>query len=144
VRRIACYFKSLKRMAITARDQVRSYTTTRHVETRATVDALAGVKQKSAADQLKSGEAAPPGQGAAKPPPLSRPDPKMKFEAKGKPSVEGDITSVVGGATDKPIPAEPKKIEPKGMPTAGGHLGGLMAAKKRAQQQIKEKEQGES
>jgi hypothetical protein len=41
------------------------------------------------------------------------PDPRAKFEAKG---VEGDITKVVGGATAKPIPPAPKKIEPKGAP----------------------------
>jgi hypothetical protein len=78
------------------------------------------------------------------PPPLSaaRPDPKAKFSApKG---VEGDITQVVGGATDKPLPAPPKKIEPKGAPSApGGHTSGLLEAKRRAQQAIKKKEEGE-
>jgi hypothetical protein len=77
---------------------------------------------------------------------VPRPDPKMKFQAKGGAAVEGDITNVVGGATNKPIPPAPKKIEPKGMPAGTGtgeHLGGLMAAKRRAQQQIKDREQGE-
>ena len=40
---------------------------------------------------------------AARPTPSSRPR-----------GVEGDISKVVGGATDKPIPPPPKKIEPKG------------------------------
>ena len=52
----------------------------------------------------------------------------------------GDITSVVGGATNKPIPSAPKKIEPKG---GSGHTGSLLEAKRRAQQQIRQKEKGE-
>jgi uncharacterized membrane protein len=148
VRRIAWDWNSTKRAAAGAAAYVRSYTTTRRVETRSTVDALAGVKQKVAEANFKAGEAAPPPvpgtPGAAPALATPRPNPKMKFEAKGSAAVEGDITSVVGGATNKPIPAAPKKIEPKGMPGgAGDHLGGLMAAKRRAQQQIKEREQGD-
>jgi hypothetical protein len=73
----------------------------------------------------------------------ARPDPKAKFVPTGK-GVEGDISKVVGGATDKPVPPPPKKAEPKGMPAGpGSHMGGLMEAKRRAQQAIKQKEQGE-
>jgi hypothetical protein len=52
---------------------------------------------------------------------------------------------VVGGATDKPIPPPPKKIEPKGAPTPGpgGHTSSLLEAKRRAQQAIKKKEERE-
>ena len=146
VRRIAWDWHSTKRMAATAAAFVRSYTTTRRVETRSTVDALAGVKQKAAgggtaaiSQPPKTGEPAAPA--AA----IPRPDPKMKFEAKGKPAVEGDITAVMGGATNKAVPSAPKNVQPKGMPAAAGeHLGGLMAAKRRAQQQIREKEQGDA
>ena len=53
-----------------------------------------------------------------------------------------EITGVVGGATDKPLPAAPKKIEPKGA-MGGGLSSSLVDAKRRAQQQIKQKEQGE-
>jgi hypothetical protein len=100
--------------------------------------------------KFRTGETgAPVGAGAAstsqggrpQPPPVARPDPRAKFEARG--AVEGDISQVVGGATNKPIPPPPKKVEPKGGAGAGGHMGGLMAAKKRAQQQIKEKESGD-
>ena len=151
VRRIAWDWNSTKRLAAGSAAFVRSYTTTRQVETRSTVDALAGVRQKVAEANFKPGEAAPPpvpgARGAATAgaaASAARPDPKMKFEAKGAAAVEGDITNVVGGATNKPVPPPPKKIEPKGMPAGSGeHIGGLMAAKRRAQQQIKDKEQGE-
>jgi hypothetical protein len=78
------------------------------------------------------------------PPAVPRPDPKAKFEAKT--AVEGDITNVVGGATDKPIPSAPKKVQPKGGtgPETGSSISGLMAAKRRAQEKIREKEQGEN
>ncbi len=142
VRRIAWDWNSTKRLYGAAAAYVRSHTTTRQVETRNTLDALAGIKQK-AADQTAKLSVGDASTGPATPPPTPRPDPKMKFEAKGKAAVQGDITSVVGGATNKPVPSAPKDVQPKGMPAAGGHLGGLMAAKKRAQQQIKEKEQGE-
>lgn len=151
VRRIAWDWNSTKRLAAGAAAYVRSYTTTRRVETRSTVDALAGVRQKAAESNFKPGEGALPVAGAgaaaaAASPAAPRPDPKRKFEAKGT-AVEGDITNVVGGATNKPVPPPPKKIEPKGMPAGGPgtgeHIGGLMAAKRRAQQQIKDREQGE-
>jgi hypothetical protein len=139
VRRIAWDWLSTKRMALAGVDYVRSYTTVRQVEAKPTLDALKRVRTEVAEQKFKVDEGAPPLPTSTEP----RPDPRRKFEA-GK-GVEGDITSVVGGATTKPIPSAPKKIEPKGMPTGSGeHLGGLMAAKKRAQQQIKKKEEGES
>ncbi len=141
VRRIAWDWQSTKRMAIAAADRVLAFSAVRKVETRQSLDALRGVRDKVAETHYgaSAGSAAPPRTPGS--PPAFRPDPKAKFVAKG--GVEGDITQVVGGATDKPIPPPPKKIEPKGGSGAGGHIGGLMAAKKRAQQQIKEKEQGE-
>jgi len=70
-------------------------------------------------------------------PPPARPDPGAKFQAKG---VEGDITSIVGGATDKPAPAASHKIESKGL---GGYTSSLLDAKRRAQDEIRRKEKGE-
>ncbi|HTL31423.1 MAG TPA: hypothetical protein VL282_19470, partial [Tepidisphaeraceae bacterium] len=71
----------------------------------------------------------------------ARPNPKAKFEAKE--GVEGDISKVVGGASDKPIPSAPKK-DPKGAPPETGHTSSLLEAKRRAQRQMKEREQGDS
>jgi hypothetical protein len=133
-RRIAWDWVALKRYAAATAGAVRSYTTTRKIETRASLDALKRVREEGGATTET---------GSIKPPTAStvpRPDPKAKFEAKS--AVEGDITKVVGGATDKPVPPPPKKIEPKGA-QAGGGMGSLMEAKRRAQQKIKEKEQGE-
>jgi hypothetical protein len=126
-RRIAWDREAIKRYAATTAGAVRAFTTTRKIETRVSVDALKRVREEKAA------AASAPAAAAA-----SRPDPKARFEAKA--GVEGDISKIVGGATDKPIPAAPKKVEPKGV--VGG-MGSLMAAKRRAQEQIKLKEKGD-
>jgi len=147
VRRIAWDYNSMKKLGVAAAERVRSFTTTRHVEAKPTLDALKKVREDVAETRFKPGDQpAGPSKGAGGPPPVpttaGKPDPKAKFVAPR--SVEGDITEVVGGAVNKPLPTAPKKVAPKGgPPQPGGHLGGLMAAKKRAQQQIKEKEQGD-
>lgn len=137
IRRIAWDWASTKRMALSARDYVLSFTTTRTVETRQSIDALKRVRTEV---EQKLSEGAP-----LKPPAMpgdaleSAPNPSAKFESKG---VEGDITKIVGGATDKAIPSPPKKIEPKGAP-GGSSLSSLKAAKQRAQQKIREQEKSD-
>src|SRR5204863_1299030 len=110
-RRIAWDWKAMQSFAA---DQVRGFTvTTRKVESAATLDSLKRVRDEVVEQKFKQPEGA--GSGAT-PPPIAgaaRPDPKAKFEAKG---VEGDISQVVGGATDKPVPPPPKHVQPKGMP----------------------------
>lgn len=146
VRRIAWDWVSIKRMFLGMANRVRMYTASRKVESKPVLDALKRVREEVAEQKFRQMEQAG---GAATPPPLPgrtaagapRPDPKAKFVPTG--AVEGDITQVVGGATNKPVPP-PKKTEPKGGEAAGGHLGGLMAAKKRAQQEIREKQQGDN
>jgi hypothetical protein len=145
IRRIAWDWNSTRRLATAAATRVREFTTTRKVESRQTLDALRRVREDVAETKFRTGEPTTAGKpaGAATSAAASRPDPKAKFTPSGK-GVEGDISKVVGGATDKPVPPAPKKAEPKGMPGGpGGHMGGLMEAKRRAQQQIKQKEQGE-
>jgi hypothetical protein len=119
---------------------VTSFTAVRKVDSRQTLDAFRRVREEVAESKFRPAEG---GSAGAMPPMGSapRPDPKAKFEAKTG-GVAGDITQVVGGATDKPIPAAPKKIEPKGAgpEKPGGHTGSLLEAKRRAQQQIKKKE----
>lgn len=149
IRRIAWDWNSTKKLAAVAATRVREFTTTRKVETRGTLDALRRVREDVAEGRFRTGEgattnAATTNAGAATSVAgvSSRPDPKAKFTPAGK-GVEGDISKVVGGASDKPVPPPPKKAEPKGMSGPGGHMGGLMEAKRRAQQAIKQKEQGE-
>jgi hypothetical protein len=54
----------------------------------------------------------------------------------------------VGGATDKPIPSAPQKPHPKAdspdKTRESDAFSGLMAAKKRAQDKIREKEEGKN
>ncbi|MDB5355938.1 MAG: von Willebrand factor type domain protein [Phycisphaerales bacterium] len=137
-RRIAWDWQSTKRMALAMGDRIRAYTTVRRVESRTTLDAFRRVREEVAETKFR------PAETGASPPPVpsqagARPDPRAKFEAKAG-GVEGNITQIVGGATDKPVPPPPKKIEPKGAPSGGSHTGSLLEAKRRAQQQIKKKE----
>ncbi len=134
-RRIAWDWLSTKKMANAAADRVRAFTVVRKVESRQTLDALKRVRDEVAENKFKPNESAVPASAG------SAPDPKAKFQARG---VEGDISQLVGGAADKPLPAAPKKIEPKGgSGESTSHTGSLLEAKRRAQQQIKQKEQGE-
>ncbi|MGE5609363.1 MAG: VWA domain-containing protein [Bacillota bacterium] len=130
-RRIAWDWDSTKKLAAAMATRVRQYTLTRKVETQQTLDALRKVREEVAETRFKQDT----GADAAVP----QPDRSAKFEAKVK--VEGDISQVVGGATNKPIPAAPKKADPKAAPAA--YTGSLLEAKRRAQQKIREKEQGE-
>lgn len=139
VRRIAWDWASTKRMAATAGAYVRSFTTTRKVEhSEQTMGALKQVRGQVAEQRFKPGGETT-GAGTTPASTSGRPDPKAKFEAKE--GVSGDISQVVGGATDKPLTAPPKKIQPKGEQPEINTMGGLMAAKKRAQDKIKDKEQ---
>ena len=139
VRRIAWDWAATRRLALALSDRVRSFATVQRVETRSSLDALRGVREK--VQETKYGATDAPPTAPPPRPAAARPDPKAKFTAKA--GVEGDISQVVGGATDKPIPPPPKKIEPKGGSgqTSGGHTGSLLEAKRRAQQQIKKKEE---
>ena len=142
-RRIAWDWMSTKKMAFATAERVRAFTTTRKIESAATLGALKQVREQVAAEKFKPAEEegadiAPRYPAAA---PSARPDPKAKFEAKG---VQGDISQLVGGASEKPIPPPPKKVEPKGAPAGpGAHTSSLLEAKRRAQQQIRDKEKGE-
>jgi uncharacterized membrane protein len=129
VRRIAWDWAATKRLAAATAQRVRDFTTVRKVESRHTLDALRQVRQEGTEQKLKPRET---------PPAAPAPDAAAKFEAKG---VEGDITKVVGGATNQPIPSAPKKIQPKGAP--GEYTSSLLEAKRRAKEQIRKKEQGE-
>jgi len=125
-------------MAFAVAEKVRSFTVARQIEAKPTLDALKRVRDEVVETKFKTGDSAAPLPSRGGPPPL--PNPRAKFEAKG---VEGDITRVVGGATNRPIPAAPKKQEPAGAGAGAGYTGSLLEAKRRAQQKIKEKEQGE-
>lgn len=140
-RRIAWDWASTRAMILGAAAKVQSYTHVRKVEGGATLDALRRVRGEVAESKFKTAEEA----ASAGPAPSAAPDPKRKFEAKGAGAVEGDISQVVGGATEKPIPSPPKKIEPKGnQPDGpGGHTNSLLEAKRRARKQIEDKEKGD-
>ncbi|HLL90995.1 MAG TPA: VWA domain-containing protein [Tepidisphaeraceae bacterium] len=137
VRRIAWDWASMKRWAHAGAERVRGYTrTTAQVEpSGGALDALRRTRGDVAEQKFKTQE-----DGNGKPAPAApRPDPSRKFEAKQ--AVDGDITQVVGGATDKPVPSGARKPA-TGDAAATGSLGSLMAAKRRAQQQIKKQEEG--
>ncbi len=133
VRRIAWDWASTKRMAAAAADYVRQFTTTyRKVESPQMLESLKRVREEVAEQKFK------PAETRVTVPAEARPDPRFKFDAGA--GVEGDLSSIVGGATDKPVPPPPKNVQPKGV-LPGDHTGGLLEAKRRAQQKIREKEE---
>jgi hypothetical protein len=77
--------------------------------------------------------------------PAGRPDPTRKFEARGE-APQGDLSQLVGGASDKPVPQGPagRKVTPKGQqpdkPGQGGGMGDLMEAKRRARERMRDQE----
>jgi uncharacterized membrane protein len=138
VRRIAWDWPAIRRMALAAAEHVRQFTMTyRKVETPRLLDSLKRVREEVAEQKFKGAAEIRSRPGPMSLPPL--PDPSAKFDAGA--GVEGDITAVVGGAVDKPIPSAPKKIEPKGAVGLGEHTGGLFEAKRRAQQKIKQQQE---
>jgi len=127
VRRIAWDMQMVRTGAKWLGDQVRVFTvTTRQAEPKQTLDALKRVREGVAEDRAKREQA-----GSVVP----SPDRSRKFEAKG---VEGDITQVVGGATNQPVSSSPKVEKPMDEPT--GQMGSLLEAKRRARQKMREKE----
>jgi uncharacterized membrane protein len=138
IRRIAWDWPATKKMALAVANYVQSFTMTyRKVESPQMLDSLKRVREEVAEQKFK---ATPETGGAVRPPVISsRPDPRAKFEAGA--GVEGELTSVVGGAVDKPVPKGPAKSEPKGAVGFGEHTGGLLEAKRRAQQKIKQQQE---
>jgi uncharacterized membrane protein len=137
VRRIAWDWPATKRMAMAAADYVRTFTQTyRKVESPQMLESLKRVREEVAEQKFKTGEPEP-GTARAATMVQARPNPTAKFDAGG--GVEGDLTSVVGGATDKPVPAGSKETQPKGAVGLAEYTGGLMQAKRRAQQKIRQK-----
>jgi uncharacterized membrane protein len=145
VRRIAWDWLSTQRLIQSAAKQVRMFTqTTRAVESSGTLDSLKRVRGEVAETRFKPDAPAAPGAAAgqtraAAGTPMARPDPKAKFQGAG---VDGDISAVVGGAVDKPVPssARAKASDDVSNSPATAHTGSLLEAKRRAQQQIKKKE----
>jgi hypothetical protein len=132
-RRIAWDWMSTKRLLATGAKKVREYTVPhRKVEGTWTLDSLKKVRTEVGEQRAAAAEGKTAGTAS------TTPDPKRKFEAKE--AVEGDITQVVGGATDKPVSDIKKKTGP-GSADSGDTTDSLFAAKRRAQQQIKKKEQ---
>ncbi|HEY0008881.1 MAG TPA: glutamine amidotransferase, partial [Tepidisphaeraceae bacterium] len=127
VRRIAWDWASVQRARAGAVDYIRSFTTPRKVETTGSVDALRRVREGGAAAQTEQR-------------PIT-PDRARKFEARE--DVQGDISQVVGGATKEPAkPKTPAKPVPTGATEQGGHTNSLLEAKRRAQQKIRDQEEG--
>ena len=77
-----------------------------------------------------------PGAPPAAPTGPDRPDASRKFEGRG---IQGDLTSVVGGATAEEKPKRPEEKPEAGQP--GEHTSSLLAAKRRAREQMNKKDE---
>ena len=135
IRRIAWDWSMAQRAGALASERLRDLTGgRRQVDTEGkTLDALRRVRTEVGETRLN-----PQGQPLAAS--QRKAEASRKFDAPE--TVEGDIAGVVGGATDKPLPAAPKsKQPPKGdQPDAGG-MGSLMEAKRRAREQMRKKQE---
>jgi hypothetical protein len=136
IRRIAWGWQATKSVVARAGERVRMVTATTREEIEgrrageaATLGALRQTREQVAAGVRQPVAAAE-----------SRPDPGRKFEASGS-APEGDLSEIVGGATDKPVPQGPAgKVTPKGQrpdkPGGGDGMSSLMEAKRRARENI--------
>jgi hypothetical protein len=129
IRRIAWDWAATKAVANAGLDRVRGFTHTTRDTTQAagTLGALKGTRQSVAAGRRQD-------------PPADR---TRKFDA-GDAAVEGDVSDLVGGASDKPIPRDAKSpLKPKGLqgekPGEGG-MSSLMEAKRRARERMRDEE----
>lgn len=134
IRRIAWDWAATKQMAHGSLEYVRSFTQTRKVESTGSLDALRDVKARTGNQQSSQSTPSAP----------AAPDPSYKFEAKGK--VSGSLQDIVGGATDKALPNATRSTStPKGQqgdkPSAGGGMSGLLDAKRKAQEEIRRREE---
>lgn len=139
VRRIAWDWLATKKLANGMANYVRSFTTVRKVESKPTLDALKRVRGEVAEQKFKVDQA------PAVTDTRGTPDKTRKFEASQSQRVDGDLSQVVGGASSAPATKKPQQPDPKDKqsPGEGGHTGNLLEAKRRAQQQIKDKEKGQ-
>ena len=134
IRRIAWDWDATKAVVGAAGERVRRVTATtrQDVDTGRTLGALRQTRSDVAAGKRQE--------------PAARPDPTRKFEATGD-APAGNLSDLVGGATDKPVPKGPAKpARPKGLsgdkPGEGGGMSSLMEAKRRAREQL-EREKNE-
>ena len=129
-RRIAWDWNALKHYASTSAATVRAFTTSRKIETRASLEALRKVRTEGSVRTFDAGGTSIVSQGMA----AARPDPTAKFQASK--TVEGDITTVVGGATKTAAPSlKPRADQTKSADQAGS-MSSLLDAKRRARQKL--------
>ncbi|MEM8875925.1 MAG: hypothetical protein AAGD32_16885 [Planctomycetota bacterium] len=127
VRRIALDYLTVKTAMATGADRTRSFfmagSRQHRTEQNQSLDSLRNVRE------------------GKEPEPVST----RKFEASEfGGGVEGDLTSVIGGATDKPIPKDNPAAKPKAdreKPGEGG-MASLMEAKRRAREKMKKDQEG--
>ena len=139
IRRIAWDWEATKAVAARAGARVRSVTATTREDVegkRGDAATLGALRQTR--EQVAAGQRQPPPQVVA------RPDPTRKFDA-GRDVPSGDLSDVIGGATDKPVPKGPAgKVTPKGQqgdkPGQGGGMSDLMEAKRRARERMRDQE----
>lgn len=128
IRRIAWDYHAMKRGLLSAIGFVVSYTQTRKVETTQSIDALRDIRSRKTESKPTID--------------LRKPDSSKKFEGEG---VQGDISKVVGGATNESVPSKKSTREPPPSDSSTkseGGMGSLMDAKRKAQEEIKRREEG--
>lgn len=130
-RRLAWDWATMRRRAAAVAGWVRSFTTTRQVKGEQTLDALRKVREEVAEAQPKQAEAP-----AAPPPPIPL-HADVKFEAKQPAAADITGEALAAASRKKPVPpVAPPTAKPA---ESGEHMGGLLAAKRRARENIRKK-----
>jgi hypothetical protein len=130
VRRVVWNWKALRSAVV----QGLHLDAARKIEKSESVNALRRLREGGREPAEKPAKA--PAEGAR----TARATASLKFEAQG-PVVEGDLSKVVGGATDQPVPKkEPEAPQAAPALSAEQRTGSLLAAKRRAREQMEKKD----
>jgi hypothetical protein len=137
IRRIAWNLGMARIAADAAASRIRGFTLVRQAQPAQSLEALGRVRRE-VRDEMTRQVSATAATGSVVEP--ARPNAAAKFDGG---AVEGDISQVVGGASNKPVPGGKKASESSSADGNQSSMSSLLAAKRRAQEQMRRDQDGE-